>query len=232
LIAASTYTFKFGSYWQIQNLRVTTTEASGFSVTTYCVVYNCNSNNSGAATRYGFLGTAGTKYVACDGEAVNGMAFRAGGSNMSYYACYAHDAPYGFHAASGAMWVFNSVADTCSTAGINFDSRSGSVALGNTVYNCGIGIRGTTAVYCICLNNIIDACTTGASWSSEYKSNWWDYNCWDNTTDTSNVTKGLNAVTGDPGLADPANGDFTVTSADTNVHNKGIDVGDLTGATV
>lgn len=228
LIVCAANSFKFGSYWKIFNIRITSAEAVGFSVTTFCILHNCSSVNSGG---HGFACSSSSHYTSCEAQS-NGLAFRAGGPGVIYVACYAHDSPYGFQAASGVMYVFNSIADTCSTAGINFDSRSGSMALGNTVYNCGIGIRGTTAIYCVCLNNIIDACTTGASWPSEYKSNIWDYNCWDNTSDTSNVTKGDHAQTGDPGLADPANGDFTVTQADTNVHDKGLDVGELTGATV
>ena len=49
-------------------------------------------------------------------------------------------------------------------------------------------------------SNILDANITGASWTTTTPINFWDYNVWDNTTDVSNVTKGDNAVTGDPGL--------------------------------
>jgi hypothetical protein len=38
----------------------------------------------------------------------------------------------------------------------------------------------------------------------------WDHNCWNNTTDVSNVTKGPHDITADPKLKDPANDDFTL----------------------
>lgn len=232
LIEAAGWMWKFGDYWIFKNLRVTTTEATGFQTGANCLLINCASNNSsGTSGRRGFTLGAVNNVIGCEAQSINGQAFRADGSNNKFVGCYAHDSDYGFHAASGRMDTINSIADTCTIAGINIDARSDSQAINNTIYNCAIGIRGTSAVRCLIVNNIIDACTIGASWTTNYPSNYFDYNCWDNTTDTVNITKGDNAVTGDPGMGNPANGDFSIDS-ESNCVDAALDAGDLTGATV
>jgi hypothetical protein len=90
-------------------------------------------------------------------------------------------------------------------------------------YNNGTGIDTNASYNTACVNNILDANTTGASADSNSKANYWDYNVWDNTTDTSNVDKGPNAITSDPAMTDPANEDFTVGSG-SNVIDAGMKI--------
>lgn len=231
LIACAANSFVLASYWIIKNIDFTTTETNGVKGGTGFAIYNCKSDNSGAATRYGFnLDSIGRAY-GCEAISDNGWAFRLNGGGL-VLACYAHDSVEAYYVSGTTEAIVNCIADTC-TNGITLFSRNAVSVIHCTIYNCSnAGIRGSTAKYCNFLNNIIDACGTGADWSGEIKSNYWDYNCWDNTSDTTNVTKGDNAQTGDPGLNNPANGDFSVTTGDAKVHNLALDVGDLTGATV
>jgi len=233
LIAASTYQWKFGNYWIFRNLRVTTAEQYGFFGNTYCTWINCYSYNSSASSGYAAIYGEGNycNFIGCEGISTNGDAFGLSGANMDVISCYAHDSDIGYGNLAGNANILHCIADTCATYGIEIATRDYSSVLQCTIYNCGVGIYGTTAVMCIFLNNIIDACTTGASWTSEVATNIWDYNCWDNTTDTSNVTKGPNAVTGDPSMTDPANGDFSIPN-NSNCVDAALDAGDYTDATV
>lgn len=232
LIAAAANTFILEDYYLFRNIRVTTTEALGFAVNQYCIFSNCSSiNSSETAHRVAYDTDNYCTFIACEGVSTAGRAFKTDGSSC-LFACYAHDSDIGFLAGGNFAAVINSIFDTCTTAGIAFDTRTVGRMFNNIIYDCGIGIRITTGYSCIGFNNILDENTTGAAATTQYISNYFDYNCWDNDTDVSNVIKGNNKSDGDPGMADPANADFTVTQADANVHNLALDVGDKTGATV
>jgi hypothetical protein len=230
LFAMGAYYLRTGSYWVIKNIRATTTSFNGFYLNRG-VLYNCKSENTSAtADRYAFQAGSESEVIACEGASTNGRAIELSTSTTAI-CCYAHDSTgRGFGCSNNGVVLTSCIADTC---GVGFEvaTRQFCAAVNCTIYNCTTGISGTTG-WVVFLNNIIDACTTGASWTSNLAINWFDYNCWDNTTDVSNVTKGPNAQTGDPGLNDPANGDFSITSADAKAYNVGLDVGDLTGATV
>jgi hypothetical protein len=231
LIAAAGNLFNLGDYWNIRHLRITTTSTSGFAVENFCHVFNVDSyNSSGTGGRDAFNINNSTLAIGCDGQSDNGQAFELISSNCFLYSCYAHDSADGVQG-SFNVYVINCVIDTC-TVGIDlFDDNS--FISNNTIYNCTTGIKetggfGVTAI----INNITDACTTGINWSSDFgESNFIDFNCYDNTTDVTNVTKGSNAVTGDPGMTDPANGDFSIPS-NSNCVDKALDAGDYTDATV
>lgn len=227
LIAAGAYKWWFGDYWIFKNLRLTTTETWGFRTDAYSVFVNCLSTPSGGS--WAFVGTgASNRFLGCEANA-NAGGFSLGSNNL-VFACYAHDGSNDGYQSGGATLYLNSIADTM---GIGFDinNRNNNRVIGCTIYNCTTGISGTTAIDFVCLNTILDANTTGASWTNPYSVNVWDYNCWDNTSDVSNVTKGDNAVTSDPGMNSPATGDFAVGTGDA-VADVALDAGDLTGATV
>ncbi|MHA2136255.1 MAG: right-handed parallel beta-helix repeat-containing protein [Candidatus Thorarchaeota archaeon] len=234
LIVCGANTFGIsGAYWQFKHLRLTTTEASGVSLGAYTFVFNLASNNSsGTAGRYAFGTGSIANWYGVDGQSANGVALRIGGSQTVVLSSYFHDSTNGITTGGNRLTVAKCVIDTCTNHGISLSVRDDQVIIQNTIYNCGTGIDGSTGAYnCLILNNIIDACTTGVSWGTSYTSVVLDYNCWDNTTDTSNVTKGDNAVTGDPSMTDPANGDFSIPSS-SNCVDAALDAGDYTGATV
>jgi len=231
LIAATSWAFTFDDYWIFQNLRLTITSIFGLYLGTYCIVQNCDINQSGAATRYAIYDTSDSKIIGCELQAVNGRAIRT--ASTIIIASYLHDSVAGVYAGADITLLVNSIIDTC-TKGIDGNTRNRVIGVGNTIYNCSsMGISGTTGKNACFINNILDACAVGVDWTTVSKSNWFDYNCWNNTDDVadSDIVQGDHKVTGDPGMADPGNGDFTVTTGDA-VANKALDVGDLTGATV
>ena len=78
------------------------------------------------------------------------------------------------------------------------------------------------------VNNIFDVVTDGINWAIADGTAYIDYNCDDTSgsfiTGSSTNTAGPNNVTGDPGLSDPANGDFTLT-AGSNCIAAGLSIG-------
>jgi len=81
------------------------------------------------------------------------------------------------------------------------------------------------------INNIIDSCTTGASWTSEYKKQLLDYNCWSNNG--ADVSTSLRAATTSRRIAllvAPATGDFTL-GAGSPCLDAGLQMGTNIGAT-
>jgi hypothetical protein len=232
LIACGANSLALGDFFITSNLRFTTTDTNGVWAANGARWINCAFNNSsGSASRYALLMNGQRTFAAgCDLQSANGQGTNLTNNN-ALFACYLHDSVKGVVMTAGESTIVNCVFDTCSTMGIDVNSRGRNYVIQNTIYNCGTGISGTTGTASMYYNNILDANTTGASWTSEYKSNIWDYNCWDNTTDTSNVTKGDNAVTGDPSMTDPANGDFSIPNS-SNCVDTALDAGDYTGATV
>lgn len=227
LIAAGANTFSFDNYWRIKNIRVTTTAANGLKADVGSIFENCSVNNSsGVGGRSGFKSITG-RVINCEAQSVNGTAVEIVGIRTKIISCYLHDSNIGIAVAGhDDCQLLNNVINTCIT-GISDEGIAGSdrqTIVGNTLYNGTTGISINDGGECTITNNIMDAFTTGASWTTEQGSNLFDYNCWDNTVDVSNVTKGDNAVTGDPGLTDPANGDFTLGSG-SNCLDAGLQVG-------
>lgn len=227
LIAAAGNKWWFGDYWVFKNIRDTTTETWGFRGDVLCQFFNCKSTDTGGTWAFSAVGSS-TKFVGCEADANTG-GFSLSANNV-VFACYAHDGTGDGYQSGGTALYVNSIADTM---GIGFDinTRNNNRVIGCSIYNCTTGISGSTAIDFVCLNTILDANTTGASWTNPYSTNVWDYNCWDNTSDTSNVIKGNKAVTGDPGMTNPGAGDFSIGTG-SNCHNVALDAGDLTGATV
>ena len=231
LIDCDTYDFIVDDYNHFKHLRMTGTGTYVLQTGIAGYVYNCDLNNtSGSANRYAFY-DAGTRsrLVGCELQSVNGYCVRGAGTDI--VGCYLHDSSMGVQCDANDVVTVNSVIDTCAT-GIDINTRNGCTVVNCTIYNSTTrGIDYSTGYGLLVINCIIDGCAVGAHGDSELKNNIFDYNCWDNTSDTNNVTKGENAVTGDPSLTDPANGDFTK-ATNSNCIDAALDAGDLTGATV
>lgn len=210
VIAAAANTLQFAQWWVIQNIIVTTTNTDGFQITTDSIFRNCKSTNSGAATRDAFTIGGNSRILDCEGISTNGNAISPTSSAMMI-SCYLHDSTNGVITASG-LYILNSVIDTISATGVNMSFTGNNVIVNSVIYNCADGIKMNFGFNNVFINNIIDSCTTGASNNALRESNYFDYNCWNNTTDTSNVTKGDNAVTADPSMTNPGSGDFTLQS--------------------
>lgn len=216
LIAASTYLWSFDNYWWHKHFRVTTSAASGLKVDTNALIYNVYVDQTGVSSAEAMTIGALSNVIYSEAEGGNGVTFRDG----LVYGNYFHDALtncFAFSGGNSATVAFN-VFDTCSSIGLNMDIRDYRSVYNNVFYNNGTGYNQEAGSYGnIIINNIFDANTTGLeadSASGERSTNVLDYNVWDNTADIAGgyLTKGDNAVTGDPGLTDPANGDFTIGS--------------------
>lgn len=226
-----------GNYWIMRNLIYTGTGSSLAKAPNYGLTENCKSTQSSAtADRHAFsIDSPGySSIISCEAESTNGHAIEILGysTNLIIIGCYIHDSENGIEIQidSKKIQIVNNIIDTCAI-GVATDPGEFKVnIIGNTIYNCTTGIDFTDNGFSVIVNNIIDNCTTGATQSAEQKNNWWDYNCWDNTTDTSNVTWGSHRVEGDPGMTDPANGDFTLGSG-SNCLDTGLQVGTNQGAT-
>ena len=231
LFQCAAYYYAFLNYFKVCNIRFTGTGVYIYLSDQHNIIYNCSANNSsGTASR--FAHRANDSYaqiVGCDGTSANGYALAVSSYGHASF-CYLHDSTVGVLA--GPTFSFSLVQcfiDTCTT-GIDIDAKYVASIISNTIYNCTTGITGTTAYTCVFVNNIIDACTTGATWTtSNIKNNLWANNFFDSDgTPRNNVDEGHNeqsaASSGmnDPG-ADPP--DISITAADTNVANKGLDVG-------
>lgn len=207
-------TFTFDNYWIIKNLIFTGTATNVVSVDLGSNVKNCKSTNTGIATRYPFYtGDHTTLFLDCEGSSVNGYAIRLGGYSR-IIGCYFHDSQYGIHIdTTGYSFILNCIIDTMVADGIYMGSNVQMAVCGNNIYNCaGIGIRASTANSSVFINNIIDTCGIGASWTTTQVSNIWDYNnFYNNTTDRTNVTAGNHDTAVDPGFTDAPNGDFSIT---------------------
>lgn len=225
---ASYYFGTGGSFVTIENLRFT----GSASYVVYCSgssesVLNCKATNSSAtANRSAFYGPSGVYLIGCEGISTNGYAF----NNGYLIHCYAHDSVSGFIGASHTLFC---IADTCSTYGI---SQASGITMNCTAYNCGTNLYLSAATaLSVAINNILDAGTTGIDASAAKESTILAFNSFDNTSDLAANVDGsiqIENQTGDPGLGDPANGDFRITSADSEVYQLGLDVQVYTGATV
>lgn len=211
LIAAAANATDFDDYWELRNIRETTTSSSGLRGDLGAVFINCKSeNSSGTGARNAFYSTAYGRLWDCEGVSTNGTAISVS-SGLRVIHCYLHDSVTGIlPAGSGSSTLIDNIIDTCTTAGINLISYDLHTIKNNTIYGCGTGILATDSKHNVFLNNLIDTCTTGAEWSTEQKTDVWKYNNWNgNGTDVSKVTKGDNATANVPGFAGAAGGDFS-----------------------
>ena len=236
VFAMGAYFIFMRNYHMIFNIDFTGTDVFIHDQEKYATAFNCKSyNSSGTPNRAAFyMGDDNCAYVGCEAQSDAGYGIQnIGGHWCRAVACDIHDSVVGIQT-DIVTNIVGCVIDTCSTYGIEVGSYSGCLLYNNSIYNCGTGVYGTTGGGNVFVNNIIDACTTGANWTTDTPSNLWAYNCWDNTTDRTNVTgvtNGFGRVTADPGMNNPAGRDFSIDTAD-NADNVGLDAGDLAGATV
>jgi len=234
-IACGSNTFNFDFMWQIENLILTGTAVSVLSVTRSSIVKNVKSTNSSGTSNRRAIRMDSTRIVilACEAISTNGEGIAVDQGSATIISCYLHDSVDGInHVGESTIHVTNCIFDT-NTAGIKGSNNDGLVVTGCTFYNNTDGIKdggsGDVEGYAF-FNNIFDANTTGIN-IGDASDIFMDNNLYDNTTDVTGTRKGKgpNSVTGDPGLTDPANGDFTLGSG-SNAINAALQVGTDVGA--
>jgi len=154
----------------------------------------------------------------CDLSSTLGTAINAAAAcNFGY--TWLHNSNIGFTSASNASFN-NCIISACTTSGVVMGGT-----LSNSLINCifygaetpaGTGLTlGSTMKANIICNNIFYGWTLGATQTTaEVVTNVWDYNdFYNNTTDRTNVTAGVNDMAINPGFVDAANGNFQIGSA-------------------
>lgn len=226
-IAMGGNAFSIDNRWIFSNFIFTTSHASGVQIGANSKIVNCKSTNASAsANRDAFKLESLGGIFRSEAISTNGEAITFNLHDIKVVGCYIHDSLTGINVGgTDSHVIYGCIFDTC-TNGVKVTSGSdGSAVIGNTFYNCTTQIdAGATNDSWTIVNNIFDAGTDGVKWGDADQSMFMDFNCWDNTTDVTNVVKGDNAVTGDPGLTDPANGDFTLGSG-SNCLDAGLQVG-------
>ncbi len=239
LIAAGANICFFDNYWSFYNVRGTSTHNNGApDLDLGATFVNCDFNNtSGTAGRYGTLsGHSGTTKWKCEFQSVNGYGTQIYAyQNVSF--CNFHDSNIGGQIHNVYNTISDCVFDTMSSYGLQFTHNNTATTwiMNNTFYDADGGSE--SAIYSAVgsenihiVNNIFDNWDKGVNFTTFFKSTYLDNNVWDCTTDVTNVTKGPNAVTGDPGLTDPGNGDFTIGSG-SNALDAGMQIGTDEGVT-
>lgn len=245
LFVAGTYSFWLDDSWTIKNIRLNTTEQYGLALDQCCNVFNCQSRNiSSSANRYAFWHTGNSnvwgRIIDSEFCSLNGYALFFNGTVVCFIVMgsYIHNSLYGIYTLPGGVSFFllDNIIVSCTT-GFGLGSITGLICKNNTFNGCTTGIVGASVTGSNFINNIIANCTTGASWTSEKKGNYWDYNNWyGNDTDVSNVTKGANATANDPefefvgvqGTDDSGTNNKATSMVDTseNFTTLGVSVGD------
>lgn len=220
----------------LYHLRFTGTGTNVLNDTTAGVLIRANlkvTNTSATAGRYAIQNATGV-YSHCEMVSTNGTAVSASASGR-LHCCFIHDSTTGVYFVTSLATrllvelAYCAVA-RCTTgvqhavAGVGVGAMS---MYGCVFYDCTTGFDGGASQYNSIINCILSGCTTGATWSSSGLQ-FLDYNCWNNTTDVVNASKGANCITTDPLLVDPDNDDYRL-SAGSPCLNAGMQLGAIVG---
>lgn len=186
------YGFVFSPCSVVRSIRFTMVKSTGIQNGGYCVFVCCKANNTyllGDDFR-AFYGETGCIYILCEGISQRGSAFVFYGTGNKAIACYAHDSKRGIltdYSANSS--ILHCIVDSCQ-AGIDVVTSDYKTVLNTTIRNCITGIAGTTSEVDCYLSNLIAECIVGAQWTTGQIINWWDFNCFYNNVDNTNVTLG------------------------------------------
>lgn len=232
LIAAGANSFSFDNYWWFANFRFTTTAATGWDGTNDNIWENIHSNNSSGTARTAITPSQNNRVYGCEAQSANGIGINAF-NTLIVKGSYIHDCGVsGIDVDQATNFIVGNVLDTCEI-GFETHATANSPSIfftNNTVYNCPVGFNGNGNARLTILNDIFDANGTAIDFDAFEVNNFLDYNVYDNTVDIVNAIKGPHSVTGDPGMTDPANGDFTL-GGGSNAVDAGLDAS-IAGATV
>ncbi len=204
---ASSYTT--GTYWQVENIRVTGTATSQFSLSASAIVNNVKvRNQSGTANKTAFFPTS-TPFNAFRGDfsSLCGYAISFSGYG-NIVGCYIHDSMVGARNTGSTSPVpfVGCIFENCITADIQYTGAQTyhTLVFGNTFYGSEnkLGIAVSLASGCanyLLLNNVFYGFVTALSHGDASSANVEDFNAFNNnTTDRSGFLTGLNSITTNP----------------------------------
>lgn len=227
LIACGANETAIDDYWVYRNLRITQNSNDGLFIGSFNLLENLHVNQS--AANEAIKTTNSNRIVNCEIQSA-GVGVTANLDSITF--CYIHDCAIGIDMTGSTNTIVNNVIETCSTYGIDFGVNDRSSVINNTFYNNATAVYGTDGHANLFINNIFDNNTKGVEWTTPTYTNYFDYNCWDNTDDIvdTDVVWGDNRVEGDPEMTNPAAGDFTL-GAGSNCLDAGMQIGTTVGAT-
>ncbi len=220
LVDCGVYLFNFGDYWIVRNLLMIGVAINIIQIELGSIVENLLVSNVSAVDNSGGINAKGSysKVLHCEvsvSSSVNGVGISMNAFDGFVAYNYVHlcdsGGAKGIHADSDGGRVIGNILSK-NVTGIAIGSSNNFISH-NTIYDCLFGVTSGVSFRHAIINNIFADCTTEASFTTEYKSNYFDYNCWGQAMPTlSNVTAGNHAVLADPLLIDPANEDFRLKS--------------------
>ncbi len=209
--------FQPANYWTVSNIIFTgtgTVVVSGFSYSTF---KNCKFSGSNAAgIAFSSIGYQ-VKIIGCEFSQTGGTALSLDWGPYLLHGNYIHNSATCFNNndSNSTIAEFN-IFSTCSTAAASFNyANLGNKFISNTFYGgetpTGIGINGGLAHNLTILNNIFYGFVTAISMTTAYTDCYVNYNnFYNNTSDVSNFTKGLNDIALNPQFVSPSTGDFRI----------------------
>ena len=220
LIAAGAYNVTLASYWNVSDVRVTTTGSTGLSNGSSNTFVNCKAYNSSTTPKRSALtggGSSGAISCECQSDYGYGLS-----GILFFQHCYSHDCSNGasaraFSPAANNLVMISCIADT-SVVGVYVGSSYGLVIENCTFYACKTNVSANAASGCRVVNNIFAGSAgteDGAIWNVASPVDYWDYNDFYNLNhDRTNVAAGAHDFDADPLFTDAANGDFSRTETD------------------
>lgn len=226
--------FLFATHWEIFNITFTGTSAAGVTIGAFARVDNCKlSNTSGTANRAALthgnnlLSITGCEFTSTNGYCVVGPNANGG----SFIGNYFHDSVSAIRpsGATGGMWtISDNIFDTISTAAIDFAAGSvsgGLVIRNNTFWNSSpsgsskaVDIGGSSLAIITVIANHFSGWVTALNSAALLGTFSTKNNFYNNTTDRTNWTAGLDDTAYDPSFTDAPNGNF---NPGTNLHRVG-----------
>lgn len=174
------------AYWQLYNLRFTSTASPAISLASGTIVENCRCvNSSESANRAAFGG--GEIYHDVEAVSTLGRGIARYAANLRCVRCWYHDSAVGVDGNNNQFHLWQCVFTDCTTGLKLYNAGISHIVDGCTVDGCGTGMCLDCRLSLI-TNNLITGCTTGISATAEYNNVFRNNNLYDNTTDRSNVT--------------------------------------------
>lgn len=207
----------YGNYWHMKHVRVTSSNATyTIYARGYNHFYNCDIANTAGSGNPVALNLIGNCYaVDCLVQSTRYRALSTGANNQ-IKRCFIKDSPTGIYIVAANGSIVESIIHNC-TAGIDLTSMYNWSIEYCTIDGNTDGIYGAAAYNNWIYNNQFTNNVDGVHVTSEFKSNYLDYNNYFNNSgnDVTNVTKGPNATANNPGYTDQGADDFSgVDSAD------------------
>lgn len=197
----------FGTLYVIRNIISTGTATTPWATDGQCVVYNCKFTNTSQTTGRSAFNPSDDLLINCEFVSYNGNAVNSSGS-VYVEGCYIHDSINGIRstATGSAVNIINNIIATCGTNAITLTGANTELSLiyGNTVYGAEAKIsngllmaanNSNTRV----VNNIFYGLVTGINATTTNIANFTTHNdFFNNTTNVTNWTTGLNSQTINP----------------------------------